>query len=486
MPQNITPVNKFTSPIVVPLDGDPVSFAQREPSLQALADQSLWNQGKTLAARAQALTSWGLHRVTNPAQTAIAYAPELGIFAAVGGTNLFMTSADGETWTETLSGAGNRGWSAICWSSSLLLFVAVGTSGGSPRVATSPDGTTWTVVGSTPENNSWRSVCFSPTLTLFVAVSSDGTNRVMTSPNGTTWTAQAAAQANSWRSVCWSPSLALFVAVSSDGTNRVMTSPNGTAWTVQTAAEANQWQSVCWSADLALFVAVSLDGTHRVMTSPNGTAWTVQTAPSSAWVFVIWIDALTVFVAVGANALMSSTDGVTWTATLSATVLRASWTGIAWSYRAGCAVACGPGVSMRGPELRGAVGTIIESYVDFLGAPVGSWVSGTSKTITSIALPGPGEWEIDAMSTWIFATTAADIETCIGSTTNAIALGDIGNQGWGRIVNVDTDGNGLSHRVGAPKTMVIGAAATVFLVSKITFSGGTPAAGGYIRARRIS
>lgn len=486
MPQNITPLNKFTSPIVVPLDGDPVSFAQREPSLQALADQSLWNQGKTAAARAQALTSWGLHRVTHPSQTAIAYAPELGIFVAMGTSGLVMTSPDGETWTESTMGAGNRGWTAVCWSSALALFVAVGTSGGSPRVATSADGTTWTAPGATPENNAWRSVCFSPTLTLFVAVSSDGTNRVMTSPNGTTWTAQAAAQANSWRSVCWSPSLALFVAVSSDGTNRVMTSANGTAWTVQTAAEANQWQSVCWSADLALFVAVSLDGTHRVMTSPNGTAWTVQTAPSSAWAFVIWIDALTAFVAVGANALMSSTDGITWTATLSATVLRASWAGIAWSYRAGCAVACGPSVSMRGPELRGAVGTIVESTVDFLNAPVGSWVTGTFKNITSIAIPGPGEWEIDAMSTWLSGGTAIDIETGISLTSGVFGIGTIGFPGWGRIVDVNSDGNGLAHRVGAPLTLVTGVAVTVYLVSKITFPSGTPLAGGYIRARRIS
>jgi len=119
-------------------------------------------------------------------------------------------------------------------------------------------------------NNGWSSVCWSPQLSLFVAVATSGTgNRVMTSPDGITWTARTSAADNIWYGVCWSPELSLFVAVAASGTgNRVMTSPDGITWTAKTSAADNEWLSVCWSPELSLFVAVASSGTgNRVMTS---------------------------------------------------------------------------------------------------------------------------------------------------------------------------------------------------------------------------
>ena len=65
-----------------------------------------------------------------------------------------------------------------------------------------------------------------------------------------------------------------------------------------------------------VFVAVAFDGTHRVMTSPDGVTWTAQTAAeANGWDSVTFGNG--VFVAVaqgGTHRVMTSPDGVTWTA----------------------------------------------------------------------------------------------------------------------------------------------------------------------------
>ena len=64
------------------------------------------------------------------------------------------------------------------------------------------------------------------------------------------------------------------------------------------------------------FVAVANNGTHRVMTSPDGVTWTAQTATeASSWNSVTYANGL--FVAVNSNGthrVMTSPDGITWTA----------------------------------------------------------------------------------------------------------------------------------------------------------------------------
>ena len=50
----------------------------------------------------------------------------------------------------------------------------------------------------------------------------------------------------------------------------------GPAWTAQTAAEAMVWTAVAYGN--GLFVAVAGSAAHSVMTSPDGVTWTAQTA----------------------------------------------------------------------------------------------------------------------------------------------------------------------------------------------------------------
>jgi hypothetical protein len=282
----------------------------------------------------------------------VCWSPELNLFVAVGQSGGYppvfcnlQTSTDGKTWvTNDYSGspglyydeydidtnntityliipAANIAWTSVCWSSQLLIFVAVGESGEGNRVMTSPDGLIWTSRTSASDA-SWTSVCWSPQLTLFVAVASSTTGyRVMTSPDGVIWTLQATPADNTWNSVCWSPELMLFVAVSSTGTgNRVMTSPDGVVWTIRVSTYG-AW-SVCWSPDLALFVAV---GTASVMTSPDGFVWQ-RTSQFSGyiWSSVCWAKELALFIAVASsvggaggstavNRIMTSPNGFTWT-----------------------------------------------------------------------------------------------------------------------------------------------------------------------------
>jgi hypothetical protein len=131
--------------------------------------------------------------------------------------------ATATAWTIRTSAADNN-WRAIAWSPELGLFAAVADTGTGNRVMTSPDGVTWTIRTSAADNN-WAAIAWSPELGLFAAVAYTGTgNRVMTSPDGVTWTIRTSAADNNWAAIAWSPELGLFAAVAPSGTgNRVMT-----------------------------------------------------------------------------------------------------------------------------------------------------------------------------------------------------------------------------------------------------------------------
>lgn len=88
------------------------------------------------------------------------------------------------------------------------------------------------------------------------------------------------------------------------------------------AAPAQFWASVAWSPTLNLFAATSLDGgANQVMTSPDGITWTLRATPIvRQWTIVRWIPTINAFVAMsqdgGLNVSRSmlSTDGINWTA----------------------------------------------------------------------------------------------------------------------------------------------------------------------------
>lgn len=250
--------------------------------------------------------------------TSLVYAPELGLFIAVGnnGTVGVMTSPNGQTWTSRISPLNQ--WSSICWSSDLLLLVAVAKSGTGDRVMTSSNGTTWTSRFSAVDND-WSSVCWSQELGLFAAVSNSGTtNRCMTSNNGINWLSRVTPNA-SYSSICWSPQLLIFCAVGQGATS--MTSSDGINWISRTNVNASH-SSVCWSPQLGLFISVNTSGTtSRVSSSTDGVVWTARTTTTNVnWSSVVWSPQLSLFCAVGPispvttgiNNIMTSVNGITW------------------------------------------------------------------------------------------------------------------------------------------------------------------------------
>lgn len=105
----------------------------------------------------------------------------------------------------------------------------------------------------------------------------------------------------------------------------------------------NFWRSVCWSPELGIFVAVAISGVgNRVMTSPDGVTWTARTTPNDLnWTSVCWSPEKLLFVATATtgvgNRVMTSPDGVAWTARTSAA--DSSWSSIVWAASLGLFVA---------------------------------------------------------------------------------------------------------------------------------------------------
>jgi len=105
-----------------------------------------------------------------------------------------------------------------------------------------------------------------------------------------------------------------------DATNKSFyNSLDGETWTLRTT-NGNAWNAIAYGN--GIFVAVASSGSgNRVMTSTDGINWTARTsAENNSWVSVCYGNGLFVAVAnAGNNRVMTSTDGITWTARRSAT-----------------------------------------------------------------------------------------------------------------------------------------------------------------------
>lgn len=222
----------------------------------------------------------------------------------------------------------------------LTEFVAVGVN----ALQSSPDGVTWTA-NSPPSAITYNGVCYSPQLKLWVAVGNGASH--CTAQNGITWTNRTAAANANWQAVAWSPSLGLFAAVRDTGVNfSVGTSPTGQTWTLQ-AAPGGSWRSIRWNETLGLFIAVGAAGSNKIMTSPDGVNWTARTEASAlAWQDVVFDGdgALGVALAsdMSTSGAQSSPDGVNWT---TRTVPRVAFSGVAYAQSVGLYVGVGTNVT---------------------------------------------------------------------------------------------------------------------------------------------
>ncbi|MGA0920411.1 MAG: hypothetical protein ACO3SD_06835, partial [Gemmatimonadaceae bacterium] len=213
----------------------------------------------------------------------------------------------------------------------------------SGQVMYSSDGITWTGLAVHPTG--WRAVIYDGPAgqKQFVAVSSSGTDTdaVMTSPDGINWTLRTVPQVGQWRGLAYGGPAGqeVYVAVSSTGARKVMTSPDGITWTTQDATSdpptylnSSLWWSITYGGPEGsrLFVATSVQGT-RIMTSPDGITWTARTAPNANRLnHVDWDN--NQFVAVAStgtgNRATTSPDGITWTSRT--TPADVDWVGLAY------------------------------------------------------------------------------------------------------------------------------------------------------------
>ena len=234
------------------------------------------------------------------------------------------------TTTNTTNNTYIRGtfWSSICWSSKLLLYVAVCSGNGTAiadtrRVITSSNGIDWTL--RTVFNFTFRSVCWCEELNIFVAVGS----KIMTSPDGINWTLNGITLLNDLYSICWAKELSLFVAVSDTTKNhKIITSINGFDWVYRTGPGGIGLRTVCWSPELYLFVAaggsasLTVEGT---LVSSDGINWSLGTSRLNysnsgaiTWQDICWSPEKMLFIVTStgnSEVYMYSSNGHTWTYT---------------------------------------------------------------------------------------------------------------------------------------------------------------------------
>lgn len=208
------------------------------------------------------------------------------------GTNL-LTSSDGVTWTARTAGTSVFNYAAY----GAGVYVAVGASG---SVFSSPDLVTWTIRSA--GSNVFNDVIFANGV--FVAVGA--TNSIYSSADGITWTLRSAA--GTFNRVIYENSL--FVAIANSGV--IYTSPDGTTWTIRASNVASNLADVAWNG--SLFVAVGASGV--ITTSPDGVTWTARTIGDTGLTLnsVSWSGARFVATTTTASTGVAiiSTDGITW------------------------------------------------------------------------------------------------------------------------------------------------------------------------------
>ena len=254
----------------------------------------------------------------------------LDLFVAIaneGGTgqdtaHLIMTSPDGQTWTEqatTTSGGLNADeWQCICFSIGSERFCAVAEDGTDGRVITSDDATTWTYQAS--PGNGWNAVVSNDSTT-FVAVSTfnSGRDTMRSTNNGVTWSGSDSGidHGTRWNGMAYNGTDTMIAVGQTGGGSTTLvrySTDDGSSWTGATSGvPANEWMAACWSPTFSKFYACAQTGSaNRVMSSPDGITWTAldTTGMDQSWKGITEGDG-TIVVVGDDDTLLVSFDGST-------------------------------------------------------------------------------------------------------------------------------------------------------------------------------
>nr|DAE85070.1 MAG TPA: glycoside hydrolase [Caudoviricetes sp.] len=176
-------------------------------------------------------------------------------------------------------------------------------------------------------------VCYAPELHMHIAISGKAynynvykTDKYMISiDGGVTWEEKTLPLNTLCGAICWSPELKLFcVGIEEQANNnKVLTSPDGITWTERSLPINITCRDICWSKELGMFCLVGAGAASyttqidKLLTSPDGITWTTRDVPNGVYSSVCWASKMNKFftVANGVNAVVSSSDGITWNKT---------------------------------------------------------------------------------------------------------------------------------------------------------------------------
>ena len=226
-----------------------------------------------------------------------------GRFVAVGNHGAGF-SRDGMNWSFADGTVGVIGYYGSIWDLTGVtygngLYVAVGNN----TLVTSPNAYDWTMRSIATQDPAQNLLAVTYGGGMFAAAGWLGT--VITSPDGKVWNKPHVHTGQSFRAIAYGDGR--FVAAGSNGT--VAWSDDGADWTVTRADTDRMFTGLAYGN--GLFVGVGTSGI--IYTSPDGASWTARTSGTTQELTGVAFGN-NVFVATGWEGLLTSPDGVTWTA----------------------------------------------------------------------------------------------------------------------------------------------------------------------------
>jgi hypothetical protein len=187
-------------------------------------------------------------------------------------------------------------------------------------------------------------------------------------------------------------------------------------WLISTTPADNSWRTIIWVPEEGWFVAAANSGSgNRVMTSPDGITWTARTTPDHNWAAFAWSPELDRLVAVAetgtAGALvMTSPGGIIWTPRTSPAG-DSTWFDVEWSPELGLFVA----VAWSGSGDRVMTSPDGITWTSRPAAAANQWVSlvwaAELGLFVAVASSGAGNRVMTSPDgiTWTIRTSAADL-----------------------------------------------------------------------------
>jgi hypothetical protein len=225
-------------------------------------------------------------------------------FVAVrSGSNAGAYSTDGSSWSASILPA-SVNWSSVVFGNGIYMAVA----NGSATAAISSDGITWTSI-TLPGALAWTSVAYGSGK--FVVVASGSNTVIWSVDNGTTWTSTTLPSSGAWIKVVSGAND--FFALRS-GSNQAAYSSDGTVWAVRNLPITAAWTSATYASGISTYVFAAT-GNSLIYTVDSGANFTTVTLPVSAnWSKILFGYQKFVLVAADSANLLTSKDGITWTA----------------------------------------------------------------------------------------------------------------------------------------------------------------------------